>query len=149
MTFRFALLILTAAALAASDDNWNNLDRLSAGNRIRVVATDRKAFSGAYVSRSSDQIVVRVNGADVVMAREKVARITKSSGLRRTRNAVILGLAGAVVGGGAMRFGLGCAENINGCRNVALVAMIGGALGAGAGAALPATVTIYRVKKLP
>ena len=145
----FAFLCLPDWLLASSRDNdWNNLDRLKAGDVIDVVQTSMGTTSGIYRSHAADSItIVETGGAERSFAKSAVVHVSRQARPHRIRNAALLGLAGAVIGAGAMRFGIACEESNNGCQNTKIATVLGGAAGAAAGALLPGhAVLIYRAR---
>jgi hypothetical protein len=148
-----SVLFLVLAALTAADSDWSNLSReLKTGDRIDVVRSNMKSLSGQFRSATSDQLTVTVDGAgEQAINKQDVMRVSVHKGSHRLRNAILLGVVGAVAGAGAGRFGVGCAESNNGCRNAALAPIGGGAVGAAIGALIPSSAkhVVYRADKKP
>jgi hypothetical protein len=142
------LLICLPFPLSAADNDWANLDRLKSGDEIDVVQTSMGTTTGTYRSHSAEALVMDAGGAAKSFPRSAVARVSRKGHAHRIRNAAILGAVGAVVGAGAMRFGIACAETNDGCRNTKLATFFGGVGGAVAGALIPVRAElIYRGKK--
>lgn len=148
-----AVLFLALASFTAADSDWSNLSRdLKNGDRIDVVQSNMKSLSGAFRSATADQLTVAVDGAgEQAISKQNVVRVSVHQGSHRVRNAILLGVAGAIAGAGATRFGVACAETNDGCRNAALAPFAGGAAGAAIGALIPSTSkrVVYRVDKKP
>ena len=141
----FCLPVFLAAA--ASDD-WKNLDRLKAGEEIDVVQTSMGTTSGHYRSHSADSLAIESGGAEKSFPKAAVVRVSRKDKSHRVANGVVLGFVVALVGAGAMRFGIACAETDDGCRNTKLATVFGGAAGAAIGAMLPAwPELIYRARR--
>ena len=139
----FALALLPA--FAASDD-WSRVQALRPGTKVTVVQSDMKSWRGALRAASSSEMIVESAGTDVTIPRDRVVRVTRHKRSRRVTNALVLALAGGLIGAGATRFGLACAETNDGCRNAALASYGGVAAGAALGAALPDTFEVYRIR---
>lgn len=126
-------------------DSWQNLSRLRPGEKTEVVDLELAAHRGAFVSFSEDQILLRLDGAEVPFQRANVLRVV-SRQPRRLRNVAI----GAAIGVG-VGLGIGIpiwiAEGATAFPGI-LGPILGGGTGAGLGAVLPlGSRTIYRVKK--
>ncbi len=142
----FAAATLTAALfpLFAQSDDWARVKALAKGTDVTVIQSDMKSMRGVVDGASDEEIVV----AGVTVPRGRVVRISSHKSSRRVSNAVLLGVVGGLVGAGAMRFGVACAETNDGCRNSVLAA-IGGAVGGAAIGALAFSdmVEVYRIPK--
>ena len=138
-------LALAVTILAADSDDWGRVKALSKGTNVTVIQSDMKSVRGPVDAASDNEIVV----GGTAIAKARVARISSHKTSHRVLNAVALGVAGGLIGGGITRFGAACAETNDGCRNAAL-ATFGGAIGGAVIGALafPGTVEVYRVKKL-
>ena len=129
----------------ADTDDWGRVKSLSKGTNLTVIQSDMKSVRGALDATSDDEIVV----AGATIPKGRVVRISSHKGSHRVVNAVVLGVAGGLIGGAATRFGVACAETNDGCLNAKLAAFGGAAGGAAIGALLlKDTVEIYRVKKI-
>jgi len=144
-----ALFLLTFLPVFAEyhPDDWGRVKRLAPGTQVTVVQSDMKSFRGPVRATSDNEIVVSSAGADVTVPKDRVVRITSNRPIHRVRNAVLLGVAGGVVGAAIARFGVACAETNDGCRNAALAAIGGAAGGATLGALLPDNTEVYRIPK--
>ena len=130
--------------LFAESDDWARVKALAKGTNVTVVQSDMKSMRGVVDAASDEQIIV--DGVTILKAR--VVRISSHKSSRRVSNAVLLGVVGGLIGAGAMRFGVACAETNDGCRN-AVLATIGGAAGGAAIGALAFSdmVEVYRIPK--
>ena len=146
----FACLALTLfpAFAADSPDDWGRVKKLSPGTSVTVIQSDMKSLRGPLRAASDNEIVVASAGTDVTVPKDRVVRISSHRQSRRVSNAIVLAVAGGLIGAGVTRFGIACAETNDGCRN-ALLATVGGAAGGAALGAtvLPDTVEIYRIPK--
>lgn len=147
------VLFLVLASFAAADNDWSNLSRdLKIGDRIDVVQSNMKSLSGVFRSATADQLTVAIDGAgEQAISKQNVIRVSVHQGSHRLRNAILLGVVGAIAGAGATRFGAACAETNDGCRNAALAPIAGGAAGAAIGALIPSSArhVVYRADKKP
>lgn len=144
--------MLLAAAVCAwpAEDDWANLAQLKAGDRVAVVNTSMATANGEFRASGADSLTVAVDGQERRFERTAVVRVSRLGHAHRVRNAVILGAAGGVAGAAAFRFGNGCAETNDGCRNAAMASIGGAGAGAALGALLPARPhVVYRVSSLP
>ncbi len=141
---------------AADETGWSNLQQLRVGQKIEVVDTNLKKYKGTFLSFSEEAISLRVKKQEVAVQREDVFRVSLRGKSKRLRN-VLIGMA---IGAGAGA-ALAAAENSRTCGNQPLVSCfdldfgaityavlvpVGGAVGAGIGAAFPGYQTIYRAK---
>jgi hypothetical protein len=138
------LLLVPGLSLAqSSQNNWDNLKQLAPGEQIRIVLNDAKSYSGQFQSVSDDGIVLRLGKDSQTFERQNVLRVSTRGRGHRGRNALI-GLAvgagaGVIVAVASPELGTGkCAQGS--CVDAGVVSMVGflgGALGAGLGAAMP------------
>lgn len=141
---------MAAVCAWSAEDDWANLAQLKAGDRVAVVNAGMATATGDFRASNTDSLTVRVDGQERQFARASVVRISRLGHAHRVRNAVILGAVGGLVGAAAFRFGNGCAETNDGCRNAALASLGGAGAGAAIGALLPSRPqVIYRAAKLP
>ena len=142
--FVAATLMAAFFPLFAESDDWARVKALAKGTNVTVVQSDMKSMRGVVDAASDEQIIV--DGVTILKAR--VVRISSHKSSRRVSNAVLLGVVGGLIGAGAMRFGVACAETNDGCRN-AVLATIGGAAGGAAIGALAFSdmVEVYRIPK--
>jgi hypothetical protein len=143
------LLMVPGFGLAqSSQNNWDNVKQLRAGQKIEVVDSSMKTLKGAFVSVSEEAISLQVGKSEESVERAKVVRVSVRDTSHRTRNMLI---GAAIAGGAALTLGLlanapasnegnGCA----GCVAGFAAAAAGGGVGLGA---IPGSRTVYRAKK--
>ena len=141
-TMALALLgLITSPSLYAQNPAWDSLKQVTNGQKIRVVLTDKKSYTGELRSVSDDAIVIHTNGADQSVPRQSVKQVYSRRPGHRGRHALI----GAAIGAGA---GLGTGAAIDadcspqsivctGNKGKAIATPLFGLLGAAIGAALP------------
>jgi hypothetical protein len=152
----WAGLLLSICALAATSfsatepkpevGKWENLQKLSPGDDIRVVLNDMKYYGGQFQQVTNSRLTVRLAKNEKSFAKEDVLRVSVKGGSHRLRNAAI----GLGVG---MGLGLAIAakdRNDSEAQNLDLafgVPLLGVA-GAGVGALLPSTAwrDVYRAR---
>jgi hypothetical protein len=145
------LLLLTSAALSFGSDaqlnDWGNLSRLRAGERIEVIRMNMKNVKGEFQSSSGEALVVRSEGTDTSIPRADVMRISTREKSKRLRN-VLIGMAI----GGAAGLAVGAATDASFSEDDEHIAKtvftpIGLGAGAALGAAFAGFETIYRAPK--
>ncbi len=136
------LLCGLAIPALAQRDNWDNLDKLKAGNKIKVMQTNLKVVEGKFVRVSDENLTLRIDQQEVVIPRDQVYRVTHTS---RGRNALI----GLAVGGGLGAAMAGCCVEREGNYQAAMAGALAGdaAVGAAIGALIPHTVTQFQASK--
>ncbi len=161
----FSLLLVTtifSISLPAQEPGeppWGNLQQLRVGQKIEVVDTNLKKYKGTFLSFSEEAVSLRVKKEEVGVQREDVFRVSLRKKSKRLRNTLI----GLAIGAGTGA-ALAAAENSRTCGDQPLVSCfdldfgsityaifvpVGGAVGAGVGAAIsfvPSYHTIYRAK---
>jgi hypothetical protein len=134
-----------SAGLQAGRADWNNLKRLGRGDQVRVVRRDSSSYTGEIQAVGDGAITVRTGPAEKTFSREDVLRVSVKGRSHRRRNA-LLGLligagAGVAVNVAFPEMGAGrCAQPWPACvdaGSAAAVGLLGGAIGAAAGAAIP------------
>jgi hypothetical protein len=141
----------------SGESEWGNLEQLRVGQKIEVVQTDLKKLKGTFLSFSEEAISLRVGKDELGVQREDVFRVSLRKKSKRLRNALI----GMAIGAGAGA-ALAAAENSRTCGDqpfascfdldfgaitYAILVPVGGAVGAGVGAAFPPGYkTIYRAE---
>jgi hypothetical protein len=131
----------------SSQNNWDNLKQLRAGQKIEVVDSSMKSLRGPFVSVSEEAITLQVGKSQESIERVKVVRVSVRDTSHRTRNML---LGSGILGGialGVAAIPLGAASNEgNSCP--VCVAVIAAGFGGGAGlGAIPGSRTVYRIKK--
>ena len=146
---------MPCVASAQSNQAWENLSTLRAGEKIQVVETNSKKDSGTFVSVSDTAISVQEKAGAQTIDRKDVRSVKLRKRAHRLRNTLILGGVGAGVGAG---IGAGasrgqCGPSTPYCVNplpkgfyAGVGAVIGFVGGAVVGALWPSHKTIYHAK---
>jgi hypothetical protein len=139
------ILACVLAVPSAASAQWDNLNKLQAGQKIQVVEVNSKKDSGAFLSVSDTTISLQGKSGEQAIQRQDVRSVKLMVNKHRLRNSLIGAAVGA--GGGA---GIGAAawepHGYVGGRGTgaAVGAVIGAAGGAIVGALWPSRETIYR-----
>jgi hypothetical protein len=141
LSLSILLLLFAPQDARAEQSRWQNLEQVRTGQKVTVIVRDHRSISGTFLRFSNNDLTLHVGDSVVKINRDDVSRITVKGG-HRGRNALIGFLA--VGGFGAIA---GAAANHNsGADEAAAFAGFGlGTLGAGIGALIPGSKTIYRV----
>lgn len=144
----FVLACLLLAPVAGTSQNtassWQNLNTLTAGEKIPVSATSAKKITGTFVSVSDAALTLQTTAGQQTIARPDVRIVKSMNSSHRLRNTAI----GAAIGAGAGA-GIGAATwekggYVGGKGDGAAVgAVIGAVGGALVGVILPVHATIY------
>jgi hypothetical protein len=141
--------IMFPPQLQSQESQWQNLAHIRSGAKVQVVEQSLKSTSGRFVRFSTTDLTLNVDKKEVVVPRDQVYRIA-IAGKNRRRN-MLIGLAagaatGVIVGVASPELGTGtCSQgSCIDAGTVSLLALGGGAVGTGIGAALPAARTVYR-----
>ena len=142
------LLMVPGFGLAqSSQNNWDNLKQLRAGQKIEVVDTSMKSLRGPLVSVSEEAITLQVGKSQESIERAKVVRVSVRDTSHRTRN-MLLGagiLGGVALAATAVPLGISSNEGTScGACAAAIAAGFGGGAALGA---IPGSRTVYRAKK--
>ncbi len=154
------LLVATIFSISLSAQelgkhSWGNLQQVRVGQKVEVVDTNLKKYKGTFLSFSDEAISLRVGKDEVGVQREDVFRVSLREKSKRLRNALIGMAIGAGAGVAAVEI---CAQassrfSFSPCLGqdfravaYAILVPVGGAAGAGIGAAFPGYQTIYRAK---
>jgi hypothetical protein len=143
-------LWILACALAlpcVASAQWDNINKLQAGQKIQVVEVNSKKDSGTFLSVSDQTISLQGKSGQQTIQRQDVASVKLMENKHRLRNALIGGAVGAGAGAGisaaaweprgfAGGRGTGAAFG-------AAVGFVGGAV---VGAIWPSHELIYRTK---
>lgn len=133
--------------------NWENLNKLRAGETIQVQESNKAKVSGTFLSFTDAAISLQADAGPQAIQRQDVRSVKRTKNRHRLRNALILGGVGAGVGAGiGAAQHKGCSSSQSFCLDIGgrgLPAAIGGVIGllggATAGALLPDHETIYSV----
>ena len=139
------LMATPCVSRAQNSNAWVALNALRANEKIEVVEASLKQHKGMFVAVSEESITLRENAADQTLKKENVMRVTALDKGHHWRNALIGGAVGAGVGAGVGAAAAGKCFCTTG-QAVKAVALVGLAVGAVVGVALPSHDTIYRVK---
>src|SRR5579864_5234178 len=100
-----ALLLATAGfVFAQSKNDWASLDKLAAGDQIRVSMTDGKSYKGEFQSASADSMMMVAASSQQSLAHAQVAKVAVKRDGHRGRNTLIglgVGAAGGLAIGAA------------------------------------------------
>jgi hypothetical protein len=148
--FLSLIVLAPASALAAGPKpelaKWDNLQRLSPGDDIRVVLNDMKSYGAKFQQVNDNHLTVRLGKGEQSFAKEDILRVSLKGGSHQLRNAAI---------GLGIGVGLGLAiaakdSNDSEAQNIDLAFMVpvAGAGGAAVGALLPSTGwrDVYRAR---
>jgi len=131
-----------ASSFAQSHPNsWDNLKQLRQREKIKVVDTQLKSWTGNFVTVSEEALVVRTLEGLVTVERARVLRVTNIEKSKRLRNAAIGFAACGVTAGSLVASEMGGYAALFG-------AWVGGAC-AGAAGLIPSYPTIYRSRLKP
>jgi hypothetical protein len=149
MSKRFAIPIalvvaMLAPLLQAQESRWQNLVQIQPGAKVQVVEQSLKSTSGRFVRFSDADLTLDVNKKEVVVPKEQVYRVSVT-GKNRKRNTLI-GLAVGAGLGTVWSAGLSKLDNWRAGDTAGLVGGCAG-LGAGIGAIVPASKTVYRAER--
>ena len=148
----FIVLLTTMASAQTSEQSWDNLRALRAGERIQVVDQRLRSQDGFFLDFSRETVTFQVDSDPVTVSRRDVLRVSDPGRSKRWRN-TLLGLGiGAAFG---FVSGMGACEHLTdtkckGSDRVAVgagVALVYGGIGAGVGALTPQHTTIYRAER--
>jgi hypothetical protein len=124
---------------------WDNLNRLQAGQKIQVVEMNSKKDSGTYLSISEKTISLQAKSGEQTIQRQDVASVRLMENKHRTRNALIGAAVGAGTGAGISAAAWEPHGYAGGRGTGAAVgAVIGAVGGAIVGALWPTRETIYK-----
>lgn len=149
-----ALLIFFSIAVQAADDapkpenNWDNLQRLHAGQKVDVVDQKLKTHRGEFTSFDDSGVTIAVKNGPLRLSRQDVFRVSSRERSKRLRNAAIGAAIGAAAGL-AIGAPLDYRFSNEGNEHIAktLFIPIGAGVGAALGSAVPGFETIYRAPK--
>jgi len=145
-TTLFLTLVLGVCCASLAQSNrvpWANLSGLKPGQKIQVVETNSKKYSGAFESVSDSAISLRDAKGEASVQKQDV-RSVKLLRNRRLRNTLI-GLGVGAGGGAAIGAAIGPSNGwiIGKGYAAAIVGLFGAVCGAAVGALLPTHDAIY------
>jgi hypothetical protein len=154
---KFALIaILLGMSLPSraqtTQNSWEVLNTLRAGQRIEIFETNLKKHKGTFSTVTDEALQLREGGSDVGIKKENVMRVILLDKSHRLRNVLVLGAIGAGAGAGIGAASTRCSNSSDAfCglgRSIAvgLGGVLGLAGGVGIGAAIPSHPTIYRIE---
>ncbi len=118
---------------------WEALKELHTGQKIVVVETTMRHLEGKFVSASGEALTLDVDGQQVSINRDKVARVSSKG--HRVRNTMLLTIVGLL--GGAY---IGHTRDTPTNTRDGIGAVIGGVAGGVGGALIPTGKTYYRLE---
>jgi hypothetical protein len=146
------ILACVLALPCVASAQWEDLNRLQAGQKIQVVEVNSKKDSGTFLSVSDKTISLQAKSGQQIIQRQDVGSVKLMENKHRLRNTAIGGVLGAGVGAGigaaayrecnpAQSF---CIDPIGRGGEAGIFAIVGFAGGAIVGALWPSHETIYR-----
>ncbi len=144
-TIGLLLLVAGFGWAKSSQDNWDNLKELRAGQKIEVVDSNMKTLNGTFVSASDQAISLRTGKGEETVLRANVVRVSVRDNSHRSRNML---LASGVAGGIALipsAVVLAQQSNEGKSCGACVAAIVAGFGGGAALGAIPTNRTIYRV----
>ncbi len=126
--------------------SWQNLSSLQPGQKIQIVGSDSKKYSGSFVSVSATAILITETTGERTLQKQDVRAVKLLNNRHRLRNTLIGAGAGAGAGAG-ISAGVWESSGFLGGKGAgaAVGAAIGGLGGAIVGALTPSHDTIYNV----
>jgi hypothetical protein len=143
------LLLMSAAQLAIAQDTsqWSGVQALRKGDRIGVIQASGKRVEGRFESATEARITLRTD-QDIALEKAEVVRVYRPARHSRVFGAVVGGAIG-VAAGGVTDATLGqYMRNETGGTAPGVITAVGGAAGAGIGAAVTGWYrTVYQRAK--
>jgi hypothetical protein len=93
----FAVTLLIAAVPSGAQ-SWDRLQSLAPGDRVRVLDTDGRHYSGVWTDVTIDAISFRAGSRAVSLERPRVRRVEVRSTPRRLRRVLIWAGIGVAIG---------------------------------------------------
>jgi hypothetical protein len=126
---------------------WDNLNKLQAGQKIQVVEVNLKKDSGSFLSVSDKTISLQGKSGQQTIQKQDVGSVKLMENKHRLRNALVGGAVGAGAGAGISAAAWEPHGYVGGRgTGAAFGATIGIVAGAVVGALWPSHETIYRAK---
>jgi len=145
---KIAVLLMAARAGFAEDTSqWSSVQSLRKGDRVGVIQADRKRVEGRFESATDARITLRAD-QEISLEKTEVVRVYRPARHSRVFGAVLGGAIG-VAAGGVTDATLGLRYRNEGAGpERGLITAVGGAAGAGIGAAVTGGYrTIYQRAK--
>jgi hypothetical protein len=141
------ILVCVLGLPCVASAQWDNLNRLQAGQKVQVVEVNSKKDSGTFLSVSDTTISVQGKSGQQTIQRQDVGSVKLMENKHRLRNALIGGAVGAGAGAG-ISAGAWEPRGFAGGKGTgaAVGAVIGFAAGAVVGAIWPSHEVVYRTK---
>jgi len=146
--WKIAVLLLAAQAGFAEDTSqWSSVQSLRKGDRVGVIQADQKRVEGRFESATDARITLRAD-QEISLEKAQVVRVYRPARHGRVFGAVVGGAIG-VAAGGVTDATLGLRYRNEGAGpERGLITAVGGAVGAGIGAAVTGGYrTIYQRAK--
>lgn len=142
------VLAMPCVASAQSNQAWENLSTLQAGQKIQVVETNSKKESGTFVSVSDTAISVQGKAGARTIDKKDVRSVKLTKQVYRLRNTLIWAGVGAGAGAGIGAASYSPPSGFLGGRgaHAAIGAVVGFVGGAIVGALWPSHTTVYHAK---
>jgi hypothetical protein len=135
--FRIAGLLLLAAqaGLAQNTSQWSSVQSLRKGDRVGVIQANQKRLEGRFESANDGRLTLRAD-QEITLEKAEVVRVYRPARHGRVFGAVLGGAIGLTAGGIVDATGGQYFRNETGGTPKGLITAIGGAAGAGIGAAV-------------
>ena len=128
------LLLAVYAGFAQDTSQWSNVQSLRKGDRIGVIQANQKRVEGRFESATDARLTLRAD-QEIVLERADVVRVYRPARHSRAFGAVLGGAIGVAVGGVTDATLGQYFRNETGGTAKGVITVIGGAAGAGIGAA--------------
>jgi len=146
-------LVLASFAIAQDRDEhrWENVEGLSAGQKLEVTTTQLRTVRGTYLNSSEAALRLKTPQGEVSLMREEVFRVKSQEGKRKQNIlvGVVVGALSGVVLGAVSDFKDDVDGSDPGSNNGKLGgSLVGAGIGVGVGALFAGHRVIYSAKAL-
>ena len=146
-------LVLASFAIAQDRDEhrWENVEGLSAGQKLEVTTTQLRTVRGTYLNSSEAALRLKTPQGEVSLMREEVFRVKSQEGKRKQNIlvGVVVGALSGVVLGAVSDFKDDVDGSDPGSNNGKLGgSLVGAGIGAGVGTLFAGHRVIYSAKAL-